>query len=98
TALPPLSLHDALPISKRWVDAWDINAMYLGAARSLPLGIGAPVELTGDVQFDKNLPGYWRIANPPAWEHARLPDPLQVDGRKSRDRKSTRLNSSHEKS
>src|SRR5690606_23700515 len=69
--------------TKRWVDAWDINAMYLGAARSLPLGIGAPVELTGDVQFDKNLPGYWRIANPPAWEHARLPDPLQVDGRKS---------------
>ncbi|QYN41092.1 hypothetical protein K1T35_47985 (plasmid) [Pseudonocardia sp. DSM 110487] len=69
--------EEAMP----WVDAWDVNAMYLGAATSLPLGIGAPDELTEDVQFDANLPGYWRIASPPAWEHARLPDPLQVAGR-----------------
>ncbi|WP_214369775.1 hypothetical protein [Pseudonocardia sp. H11422] len=64
-----------------YVDAWDVNGLFLGAATSLPLGIGAPEEVTEAPQFDPNTPGYWRIAAL-TWDHARLPDPLQVAGRR----------------
>ncbi|MCE0764944.1 hypothetical protein LWC35_18845 [Pseudonocardia kujensis] len=53
----------------------------MGAATSLPLGIGAPEEITEDPEFDQTTPGYWRIRTL-TWEHARLPDPLQVAGRR----------------
>ncbi|MFR9806451.1 hypothetical protein ACL02T_29805 [Pseudonocardia sp. RS010] len=64
-----------------YVDAWDVNGLFLGAATSLPLGIGAPEEITEDPEFDQSTPGYWRIRTL-TWEHARLPDPLQVAGRR----------------
>ncbi|WP_344030638.1 hypothetical protein [Pseudonocardia kongjuensis] len=63
-----------------YVDAWDVNGLFLGAATSLPLGLGAPEEITEAPRFDPNVPGYWRI-NAVNWEDARLPDPLQVAGR-----------------
>ncbi|OLL70101.1 hypothetical protein Ae168Ps1_6338c [Pseudonocardia sp. Ae168_Ps1] len=64
-----------------YVDAWDVNGLFLGAATSLPLGLGAPEEITDAPQFDPNVPGYWRI-NTLSWDDARLPDPLQVAGRR----------------
>jgi hypothetical protein len=64
----------------RWVDAWDVNGLYLGAATSLPLGHGEAEHVTDAPPFDAKCPGYWRISAFD-WTHARLPDPLRVAGR-----------------
>lgn len=63
-----------------WVDAWDVNGLYLGAATSLALGHGESEHVTDTPVFDPKCPGYWRIAALD-WSHARLPDPLRVANR-----------------
>src|SRR5206468_10543005 len=82
----PLSLHDALPISTRWPAA--------ARAWAIPLPI-RPVPTSATVV----IAGSFRLVQPAA---NRVDDPVDgrqrgvLERRRRRDRKSTRLNSSHD--
>lgn len=59
----------------QWVDAWDFNGLYLGAATSLPLAWGT-YEHVQDPAVDLKRPGLWLVTLP-EWTEPRLPDPWQ---------------------
>src|SRR5207248_10599298 len=70
--LPPLSLHDALPISK-----------------VMPAPAGAPL-VVSTAELAESVTGLWKATDPPVVVML-LPSVVAFH----RDRKSTRLNSSH---
>src|SRR5208282_3289672 len=47
------------------------------SAMSIPLGIGEPEYVSGPVDFDKKVPGFYRLATQPAWNVPELP-PLEI--------------------
>jgi len=63
----------------RFVHAFDLNGMYLSAASSVELGLGAARHVDNPAFEGKLPPGYWLIA-PPRWTNAKLPDPFDPAG------------------
>jgi hypothetical protein len=78
----PLRAHET---SRKWVDAWDVNAAYLSACSSLALGAGdlrhtgpgvlRPKLGTPLLRKDPIFPGYYRAHVLPAKFTPLLPDP-----------------------
>lgn len=66
-----------------YVHLYDFNALYLGAATSLPLAWGEYEHVKAPA-VDVNRPGYWKLPQQ-TWEHALLPDPFAVWGRGERE-------------
>lgn len=66
-----------------YVHLYDFNALYLGAAASLPLAWGEYEHVKAPA-VDLERPGYWKLPQK-AWEHALLPDPFAVWGRGERE-------------
>lgn len=66
----------------RYVHAFDRGGSYLAGVSGLELGYGVPTHFTEGHEFDKKLPGYWRIVMP---ERAEWLTPNPIDPR-NRDR------------
>lgn len=58
-----------------WCHAFDLSAMYLGAASSLGLPEGEPRHVVAPDAIDPKVPALWRIAPPPTDEG--WPDPFR---------------------
>ncbi|MFF6984246.1 DUF927 domain-containing protein [Streptomyces sp. NPDC008343] len=56
--------------------AYDANAMHLGAAQAVDLGIGPSRHIDGPTDFDPSVPGLWKLENLRWEEDPRLPDLL----------------------
>jgi hypothetical protein len=63
----------------RFVHAFDLNGMYLSAASSVELGLGAARHVENPSFEGKLPPGYW-LVSPPRWTNAKLPDPFDPAG------------------
>ncbi|MET7300426.1 helix-turn-helix domain-containing protein [Embleya sp. NPDC005575] len=57
----------------------DVNAAFLAAASRLPVGIGAPVHVTGP-RFDPKMPGCWYVDLSDVRVDPRLPSPFTPNG------------------
>jgi hypothetical protein len=64
----------------RWVHAYDRGGSYLAGVSGLELGIGAPTYFPDGRDFDKRLPGYWRITMPAKGEWL-APNPIDPRNR-----------------
>lgn len=62
----------------RWVHAYDRGGSYLAGVSGLELGIGPATYHPDGYEFDKRLPGYWRITMP---EKAEWLAPNPIDPR-----------------
>ncbi len=62
----------------RWVHAYDRGGSYLAGVSGLELGIGPSTYFPDGHEFDKRLPGYWRITMP---EKAEWLTPNPIDPR-----------------
>lgn len=69
-------------LEHEYVHAYDRGGSYLAGISGLELGIGAPAYLPDGREFDKNLPGYWRIQMP---EKAEWLTPNPIDPRNRED-------------
>ena len=66
---------------QRFVHAYDRGGSYAAGLAGLELGIGQAAHHPEGLEFDKKLPGYWRVVVPEAgdWRH---PHPLDPRGRR----------------
>jgi hypothetical protein len=64
----------------QWVHAYDRGGSYLAGVSGLELGIGAPTYFPDGHDFDKRLPGYWRITMPAKGEWL-TPNPIDPRNR-----------------
>lgn len=61
---------------RRWIQVYDANALYLGTAIALDLGVGEPEHWSGPATFfDRHWAGYW-LAELPGPPSPLLPDPF----------------------
>src|SRR5205814_4872303 len=90
TASSTLSLHDALPISVRWAQAFGVRPRARrGSARAVPT---IEVDLVGsDIRGAAERPGHRTVSRASVGEEETMNERTVI----KKDRKSTRLNSSH---
>lgn len=67
-------------LEHRWVHAYDRGGSYLAGISGLELGIGEPTYFPEGREFDKRLPGYWRITMPAKGEWL-TPNPIDPRNR-----------------
>ncbi len=67
-------------LQHRFVHAYDRGGSYLAGVTGLSFGIGDPEHHPDGREFDKKLPGYWRIAMPERSEWL-IPNPLDPQNR-----------------